>query len=185
MYISGCHSLYFPQQLNAIIAASASVKSSPKLKRMLEVGDFMPWYVLNSLPKTSRRYQSSLNLSWYTKYYRSDHFPPMSLYRLSWPWVTTWTVVKEARSMVSSSKVWIWYDGWSNGTVLLREYNIFNLAVFFNRPVFVLFQLLDTKSTDRKMTLLHYIALIVREKYPELANFYNELHFVDKAAAGK
>lgn len=51
--------------------------------------------------------------------------------------------------------------------------------------MFVLFQLLDTKSTDRKMTLLHYIALIVREKYPELANFYNELHFVDKAAAGK
>lgn len=53
----------------------------------------------------------------------------------------------------------------------------------FVRVVFLL-QLLDTKSTDRKMTLLHYIALIVKEKYPELANFYNELHFVDKAAAG-
>lgn len=35
------------------------------------------------------------------------------------------------------------------------------------------------------MTLLHYIALIVKEKYPELTNFYNELHFVDKAAAGE
>ena len=46
-------------------------------------------------------------------------------------------------------------------------------------------QLLDTKSTDRKITLLHYIALIVKEKYPEMANFYNELHFVDKAAAGE
>lgn len=46
-------------------------------------------------------------------------------------------------------------------------------------------KLLDTKSTDRKLTLLHYIALIVKEKYPELANFYNELHFVDKAAAGE
>lgn len=33
--------------------------------------------------------------------------------------------------------------------------------------------------------MLHYIALIVKEKYPELANFYNELHFVDKAAAGE
>ncbi|MEQ2187997.1 hypothetical protein GOODEAATRI_010443, partial [Goodea atripinnis] len=76
-------------QLNAIIAASGSVKSSPKLKRMLEVG----------------------------------------------------SVSKAA------------------------------------------FKLLDTKSTDRKMTLLHYIALIVKEKYPELANFYNELHFVNKAAA--
>lgn len=34
------------------------------------------------------------------------------------------------------------------------------------------------------MTLLHYIALVVKEKYPDLATFYNELHFVDKAAAG-
>lgn len=31
--------------------------------------------------------------------------------------------------------------------------------------------LLDTKSTDRKMTLLHFIALTVKEKYPDLANF--------------
>ena len=46
------------------------------------------------------------------------------------------------------------------------------------------FQLLDTKSTDRKMTLLHFIALTVKEKYPELANFWHELHFVEKAAAG-
>lgn len=52
-------------------------------------------------------------------------------------------------------------------------------------PLFFVTQLLDTKSTDRKMTLLHYIALIVKEKYAELANFYNELHFVDKAAAGE
>lgn len=51
--------------------------------------------------------------------------------------------------------------------------------------VFCVAQLLDTKSTDRKMTLLHYIALIVKERYPELANFYNEMHFVDKAAAGE
>jgi hypothetical protein len=35
------------------------------------------------------------------------------------------------------------------------------------------------------MTLLHYIAVVVKEKYPELANFFNELHFVDKAAAGE
>ncbi|XP_056156962.1 formin-like protein 2 isoform X2 [Lampris incognitus] len=43
--------------------------------------------------------------------------------------------------------------------------------------------LLDTKSTDRKLTLLHYIANLVREKYPVVALFYNELHYVDKAAA--
>ncbi|MGH0155752.1 UNVERIFIED_CONTAM: hypothetical protein FKN15_029917, partial [Acipenser sinensis] len=43
--------------------------------------------------------------------------------------------------------------------------------------------LLDTKSTDRKQTLLHFIVNIIQEKYPELSNFHTELHFVDKAAA--
>ncbi|XP_038234283.1 formin-like protein 3 isoform X4 [Dermochelys coriacea] len=43
--------------------------------------------------------------------------------------------------------------------------------------------LLDTKSTDRKLTLLHFIALTVREKYPDLATFWQELHFVEKAAS--
>lgn len=46
-------------------------------------------------------------------------------------------------------------------------------------------QLLETKSTDRKQTLLHYIANVVREKYPAVSLFYNELHYVDKAAAGE
>ncbi|KAL0992808.1 hypothetical protein UPYG_G00098720 [Umbra pygmaea] len=41
--------------------------------------------------------------------------------------------------------------------------------------------LLDTKSTDRSQTLLHFISSIVQEKYPELGNFHTELHFVDKA----
>uniref|UniRef100_A0A4W6FMY1 Formin like 2 n=1 Tax=Lates calcarifer TaxID=8187 RepID=A0A4W6FMY1_LATCA len=43
--------------------------------------------------------------------------------------------------------------------------------------------LLDTKSTDRKITLLHYIANVVKEKYSQVALFYNELHYVEKAAA--
>ncbi|XP_058472791.1 formin-like protein 2 [Solea solea] len=43
--------------------------------------------------------------------------------------------------------------------------------------------LLDTKTTDRKQTLLHYIANVVREKYSSASLFYNELHYVDKAAA--
>uniref|UniRef100_A0A673B3Y5 Formin-like protein 1 n=1 Tax=Sphaeramia orbicularis TaxID=375764 RepID=A0A673B3Y5_9TELE len=42
--------------------------------------------------------------------------------------------------------------------------------------------LLETKSTDRSKTLLHFITNIILEKYPDLANFYTELHFVDKAA---
>lgn len=46
-------------------------------------------------------------------------------------------------------------------------------------------QLLDTKSTDRKQTLLHFIVSIIQEKYPELQSFYSELHFLDKAALGE
>ncbi|XP_052462872.1 formin-like protein 2 isoform X1 [Carassius gibelio] len=43
--------------------------------------------------------------------------------------------------------------------------------------------LLDTKSTDRKMTLLHYISNVVKEKYQQVTLFYNELNYVEKAAA--
>ncbi|MGH0128232.1 UNVERIFIED_CONTAM: hypothetical protein FKN15_033788 [Acipenser sinensis] len=43
--------------------------------------------------------------------------------------------------------------------------------------------LLDTKSTDRKQTLLHYIANVVKEKYIDVSLYYNELHYVEKAAA--
>ncbi|XP_062298251.1 formin-like protein 1 [Scomber scombrus] len=42
--------------------------------------------------------------------------------------------------------------------------------------------LLDTKSTDRKQTLLHFIVNNIQEKYPEIQTFYTELHFLDKAA---
>uniref|UniRef100_A0A673MQF4 Formin-like protein 3 n=1 Tax=Sinocyclocheilus rhinocerous TaxID=307959 RepID=A0A673MQF4_9TELE len=93
-------------QLNAIIAASASVKSSPKLKKILEI-------------------------------------------------------ILALGNYMNSSK---------RGSVYGFKLQSLDL-------------LLDTKSTDRKMTLLHYIALVVKEKYPELTTFYNELHFVDKAAA--
>ncbi|XP_059383878.1 formin-like protein 3 isoform X1 [Carassius carassius] len=93
-------------QLNAIIAASASVKSSPKLKKILEI-------------------------------------------------------ILALGNYMNSSK---------RGSVYGFKLQSLDL-------------LLDTKSTDRKMTLLHYIAVVVKEKYSELAAFYNELHFVDKAAA--
>ncbi|XP_068560561.1 formin-like protein 1 [Cebidichthys violaceus] len=42
--------------------------------------------------------------------------------------------------------------------------------------------LLETKSTDRSQTLLHFITSIIQEKYADLANFHTEIHFVDKAA---
>lgn len=56
---------------------------------------------------------------------------------------------------------------------------------WFVRTDFFCVQLLETKSTDRSQTLLHYIANMVREKYPAVSPFYNELHYVDKAAAGE
>lgn len=47
------------------------------------------------------------------------------------------------------------------------------------------FQLLDTKSTDRQQTLLHFIANVIQKTYPDVNNFYCELHFLDKAALGE
>uniref|UniRef100_A0A8C8RYQ7 Formin like 3 n=1 Tax=Pelusios castaneus TaxID=367368 RepID=A0A8C8RYQ7_9SAUR len=93
-------------QLNAIIAASASVKASQKLKRMLEI-------------------------------------------------------ILALGNYMNSSK---------RGCVYGFKLQSLDL-------------LLDTKSTDRKLTLLHFIALTVQEKYPDLATFWQELHFVEKAAA--
>lgn len=43
--------------------------------------------------------------------------------------------------------------------------------------------LLDTKSTDRKITLLHYIAETVQEKFPDIDKFHTDLQYVEKAAS--
>lgn len=42
--------------------------------------------------------------------------------------------------------------------------------------------LLDTKSTDKRMCLLHYIVGTIRQKFPDLLSFDTELFFIDKAA---
>lgn len=42
--------------------------------------------------------------------------------------------------------------------------------------------LLDTKSTDKRMCLLHYIVQTIRQKFPDLLDFDTELFYVDKAA---
>lgn len=42
--------------------------------------------------------------------------------------------------------------------------------------------LLDTKSTDKRICLLHYIMLTIRQKFPELLDFESELFYIDKAA---
>uniref|UniRef100_A0A182SMM8 FH2 domain-containing protein n=1 Tax=Anopheles maculatus TaxID=74869 RepID=A0A182SMM8_9DIPT len=42
--------------------------------------------------------------------------------------------------------------------------------------------LLDTKSNDKRMSLMHYIVATIRQKFPELMNFDTELFCIDKAA---
>lgn len=42
--------------------------------------------------------------------------------------------------------------------------------------------LLDTKSTDKRICLLHYIVATIRQKFPDLLNFDTELFCIDKAA---
>ncbi|XP_018334507.1 formin-like protein CG32138 [Agrilus planipennis] len=40
----------------------------------------------------------------------------------------------------------------------------------------------DTKSSDKRMSLLHYIVAAIRDKFPELLNFDSELLCIEKAA---
>lgn len=49
---------------------------------------------------------------------------------------------------------------------------------------FFFFKLADTKTADRKISLLHYIADTVKTKFPQVSNFENELLFIEKAASG-
>lgn len=43
--------------------------------------------------------------------------------------------------------------------------------------------LIDTKSSDKRSSLLHYIVATIRAKFPELLNFESELYGTDKAAS--
>ncbi|XP_067643803.1 formin-like protein isoform X1 [Eurosta solidaginis] len=42
--------------------------------------------------------------------------------------------------------------------------------------------LIDTKSTDKRTSLLHYIVATIRQKFPDLLNFDTELYCTDKAS---
>lgn len=44
-------------------------------------------------------------------------------------------------------------------------------------------QLSDTRSTDRKMTLLHYIVYVVETVFPHISTFYDDLH-IEGATTG-
>ena len=56
----------------------------------------------------------------------------------------------------------------------------YDLMIIF--PSF--FQLIDTKSTDKKQTLLHYIVNVLERYYPDVQHFYQELRYVDRASKG-
>lgn len=43
---------------------------------------------------------------------------------------------------------------------------------------------MDTKSSDKRTCLLHYIVATIRQKFPDLLNFECELHYIEKAAMG-
>uniref|UniRef100_A0A3B1IM43 Diaphanous related formin 3 n=1 Tax=Astyanax mexicanus TaxID=7994 RepID=A0A3B1IM43_ASTMX len=54
--------------------------------------------------------------------------------------------------------------------------------------VFCLFsfpQLKDTKSADQKTTLLHFLAEMCEEKYPDVLRFVDDLQHVDRASRGR
>ena len=38
--------------------------------------------------------------------------------------------------------------------------------------------------SDRSLTLMHYLATTVREKFPHLMSFVSELHYLEKASTG-
>lgn len=42
--------------------------------------------------------------------------------------------------------------------------------------------LLDTKSTDKKQSLLHYIVSVIQTYYQDVQDFYQELRYVDRAS---
>jgi len=44
--------------------------------------------------------------------------------------------------------------------------------------------LVDTKSSDRRICLLHFIVDTIRSKMPEIMNFDSEFMYIDKAATG-
>lgn len=48
----------------------------------------------------------------------------------------------------------------------------------------VLLQLKDTKSADQKTTLLHFLAEVCEEQFPDVIKFIDELEHVDRASRG-
>lgn len=60
----------------------------------------------------------------------------------------------------------------------------FKLPSALFKSIFHVFQLRDTKSTDLKQTLLHFLAEVCQEQYPQVMSFTDELIHVEKASRG-
>lgn len=43
---------------------------------------------------------------------------------------------------------------------------------------------MDTKSSDRRLSILHYIAQTVQDKFTDLVTFDSELQYLEKASVG-
>lgn len=70
---------------------------------------------------------------------------------------------------------------------LLSAFLVLNQLRFCSalfKSIFYLSQLRDTKSTDLKQTLLHFLAEMCQEEYPEVMGFTDELIHVEKASRG-
>lgn len=64
--------------------------------------------------------------------------------------------------------------------------NIKKIVIFFPLfpPVFTS-QIIDTKSTDQKTTLLHFLAEVCEENYRDILKFTDDLQHVESASKGK
>lgn len=58
-------------------------------------------------------------------------------------------------------------------------------AMSYDKYLYLLFQLMDTKTADKKLTLMHFLVDTVTGKFPEIINFDSELRFIEKAALGR
>lgn len=78
---------------------------------------------------------------------------------------------------------------------LLMNLNKMNLADIKNIKKIVIFsplfppvftsQIIDTKSTDQKTTLLHFLAEVCEENYRDILKFTDDLQHVESASKGK
>lgn len=52
--------------------------------------------------------------------------------------------------------------------------------------IFILLQIADTRApSDQSMTLMGFVAEVVRERYPNVLEFVNEVTYLEKAATGE